>query len=77
MSNDEYSVKGKSVDQLVADLERGDPQGTIGGGAYELIQAALQAASTKAQVRWSRVAALAACASVVVAIAALVAALSH
>jgi hypothetical protein len=31
-----YSVKGKTVDELVADLEEDRPQGEIGAGAYEL-----------------------------------------
>jgi hypothetical protein len=77
MSSGGYSVKGKSVDQLVADLERNEPQGLVGAGAYELVAAALQAESTKAVVKWARVAAFAACASTLVAVAALVVAIAR
>jgi hypothetical protein len=72
-----YSVKGKTIDQLVADLEDNKAQGDVGEGAYELVAAALQAEATKAIVRWAQISALAACASAFVAVAALVVAIAN
>jgi hypothetical protein len=38
-----YSFVGKSADQIIKDLEANMPQGEIGGGAYEIAAAAIQA----------------------------------
>jgi hypothetical protein len=39
-----YSFKGKSADEIIEDLEANAPQSEIGGGAFEIAAAAIQAA---------------------------------
>lgn len=39
-----YSFAGKSADEIIRDLERSELQSEIGGGAYEIAAAAIQAA---------------------------------
>lgn len=39
-----YSFRNKSADQIIEDLERNAVQSEIGGGAFEIAAAAIQAA---------------------------------
>jgi hypothetical protein len=68
-SDDRYTVIGKSLDQLLHDLDRGNLQGAKAGEAYELAQAAISVKAAKAAIRWTKVAAVSACISTVVAVA--------
>jgi hypothetical protein len=72
-----YSVKGKNLDQLLEDLDRGDAQANRGGDAYELAQAAIAVETAKAMIRWAKIAGIAACVSTLVAKAAVLVAAIH
>ena len=70
-----YSFTGKSADQIIQDLEANRVQSEIGGGAFEIAAAAIQAAvareSRRLQILLGVVALVISAASLVVAIAAL------
>ena len=67
-------MRGKSLDDLIDDYDRGIPQGH-GKGADD-IAIAFQYRVAKAQERWARVSTVIAAASVLVAIAAVIVAAS-
>jgi hypothetical protein len=71
-----YSFVGKSADEIIRDLERNAPQGEIGGGAFEIAAAAVQAAvareNRRLQVRLTIFSLCLALASLAVAVIALV-----
>ena len=68
---DPYRVKGKSLDQLIDDYDRGIAAGE-GKPAEETLSVGLQYRVAKAQIFWTRVSAGIAGASVIVAITALI-----
>jgi hypothetical protein len=68
----DYSFADKSSEQIIRDLEAGLPQCGIGGGAYEIAGAALQAAVARENRRWAVVSAVAVSVSVVLSVVALV-----
>jgi hypothetical protein len=70
-----YSFRGRSADQIIEDLERNAVQSEIGGGAYEIAAAAIQAAvareNRRLQVRLTIVSVGLSVASIVIAVIAL------
>jgi hypothetical protein len=77
MANEPYSARGKTVEQILKDFEDHLMDSTYGGNTTDYLHAAVTTASARAQERaadaqrhWARIAALAACASTVVAIGA-------
>lgn len=72
-----YSAKGQTVDQIMEAVESGEMASTYAGSTDIYLQAALTAASVRAQEKWARIAVSVAVGSVLVAVAAvLVAALN-
>ena len=70
-----YTAQGKTSDEILGDFEAGAMDADYGGSTTEYMQAAVTAAAARAQERWVKVAALAACVSTGVAIAAVVVAI--
>lgn len=70
-----YSFAGKSADQIIQDLEADRVQSDIGGGAFEIAAAAIQAAvareNRRLQIRLTAVSLCLSVVSVVVAVIAL------
>lgn len=71
-----YSFEGKSADQIIKALERNEVQSEIGGGAFEIAAAAIQAAvareNRRLQVRLTGLSLCLSVVSVVVAVIALI-----
>lgn len=72
-----YFVKGKSIEELLDDLEAGEIAATAKGSTMDLVQAASAARAAQAQIRWAIVAAASAAVSVLVAIAAVIVAVAR
>jgi hypothetical protein len=82
VADERYSARGKTVDQILKDYEDHSMDSTHSGNTTEYLAAALavataraQEAAAEAQQRWAKVSAGAACASTLVAIAAVLVAL--
>jgi hypothetical protein len=71
-----YTTKGKSLEELLDDLEAERAQSAVGAGAYELVQAAIAVRTAQATTQWARVASVASACSALVAVAALVVAIA-
>ncbi len=67
-----YSAIGKKPDEILKDFEDHLLDADYLGSTTEYMHAAIATAAARAQERWAKVAALAACASTIVAIAAVV-----
>jgi hypothetical protein len=65
-----YRTLGKSLDQLMDELDRGVPEGA--GKGPDLIGLAFQYRVAKAQERWARISALIAASGVAVAVGAVI-----
>lgn len=72
-----YSGIGKKPDEILKDLEAGTIMEDWKGSTPEYVQAALATSVANAQERWAKVAAVAACISTLVAIAAVTVAALH
>lgn len=72
-----YTARGKTVDQVLEDFETGSMDADYSGNTVEYMQASVAAAAARAQERWARVSAFAACASTVAALAAVVVAIAR
>lgn len=70
-----YSFEGKSADQIIRDLETNEIPSEIGGGAFEITAAAIQAAvareNRRLQVRLTALSLCLSVASIIVAVIAL------
>lgn len=66
-----YSFQGKKADEMIRDLEAGHPQAALGGSAYEIAGAALQAAVAQESRRLVMVSVAVSASSLAVAIVAL------
>jgi len=71
-----YTVKDKSLSQLLSDLDDHTVQSNRGGDAWELVQAAISVKTAEANQRFARIASASSVASVVVALGALVVAIA-
>jgi VanZ family protein len=72
-----YKAWGKELAQLLDDYERGDIVIREKGNMMEYLHAAIMVSTARSQQKWAKVAALAACVSVVIAGVALGVALSR
>jgi hypothetical protein len=70
-----YSAIGKKPDEILKDFESHLLDADYEGNTTEYMQAAIAMAAARAQERWAKVAAVAACVSTAVAIAAVIVAL--
>jgi hypothetical protein len=70
-----YSANGKTIEQVLSDYEAG-LLNDHGGATTEYLHAVIMVRAAQEQRRWARVAAVAACISVAVAIIALIVATS-
>jgi hypothetical protein len=68
----DYSVRDKSLDELLADLESRELQVALATDAYDIAGAAIAIKVAKTTQLWARVSAISAVTSVVLAIAAVV-----
>jgi hypothetical protein len=76
MSYEPYTAKGKSVHKLLEDYEQHRMDASQKGNTVDYLHAALMARAAEEQQRWAIVAAVAACLSVTVAVAALIVSLT-
>ena len=67
-----YSAKGKSIEQLLDDYEKRLLDADYGGSTTDYLQAAISARAAQAASHWAKVAALAACSGIVIAVAAVI-----
>jgi len=75
MTQERYSARGQTVDQIMAAVESGEMAATYAGSTDIYLQAALTAAATRAQERWAKIASIAAIGSFFAAIAAVIVAI--
>lgn len=73
--SERYSAIGKRPEQILKDFEEHLLDADYQANTTEYLHAALSMAAARAQERWAKVAAVAACASTLVAVAALVVAI--
>jgi hypothetical protein len=73
---DKYSAKGQSADQILEALENGSIVESYAGSTELYLKAALDVATSRANERWIKVAAVASCVSTLAAIAAVVVAIA-
>ena len=71
-----YSVRGKSLADILDDLDDGTVQSHRGGDAWELAQAAISVRTAEATQRFARIASVSSVASVLVALGALIVAIA-
>jgi hypothetical protein len=74
---DRYSARGQTVDQIMQAVESGEMATTYAASTDIYLQAALTAASVRAQETWAKVAILVGVGSFFVAVAAVVVAALH
>lgn len=67
-----YTSEGKSIETLLSDYEARAMDKDYGGSTTEYLHAAIMVRAAQEQRRWAKIAAVAACVSVVVAVVALV-----
>jgi len=67
-----YSSEGKSAAQVLRDYEARLLDADYGGSTTDYLHAAIMVKAAQEQRRWAKVAAIAACVSVVVAVVALI-----
>jgi hypothetical protein len=84
MADERYSARGKTVERILKDFEEHLMDSTYEANTTDYLHAAVTTAAARAQERaadaqrhWAKVAALAACASTFVALAAVVVASVH
>jgi hypothetical protein len=72
MTDERYTAKGQTVDEIMQAVESGELASTYAGSTSIYLQAALTAAAVRSQEQWAKIASLAAVASLFVAVAAVV-----
>ena len=70
VTDDRYTARGKTVDQILKDFEDHAMDTTYRGNTTDYLHAAVTSAAARAQERWAKVSAIAACTSALVAVAA-------
>ena len=70
MTYERYTARGKKADQILKDFEAGLMDSTYKANTTDYLHAAVATAAARALERWAKVAALAACASTLAAVAA-------